>query len=295
MIYKSGRGNLACTIFVPFDCNNHCPFCTSKEMYKSIDLNLEKILENIRKINTNPFVSEYVLTGGEPFANLDQLRQIVNACEKKIFINTTLPLQDNIDDIIKYVNEEEKIYGLNISRHIGFKFPQVADVDLLDRIEKPIRINTVINNKFTFEKFEEFIRIWGNRNRLINLRADYRKIDGLTLKNRDEVDDYLLEHYDFLGSTSCMVCNSERFQINEDIQVSYHRGLMYSSFIVGDKYYVNDVIITPDGEVHSDWHFETKEDEDFLKWLFNNPYVLVDIDNVEQIEELLKKAKIKKN
>lgn len=36
-----------------------------------------------------------------------------------------------------------------------------------------------------------------------------------------------------------------------------------------DKTYVNDVIITPDGNVYKDWNF--KEDKDFLKWIFRTP------------------------
>ena len=34
MEYVAGRNNLACTIFVPYDCDNNCPFCTSKWMYR---------------------------------------------------------------------------------------------------------------------------------------------------------------------------------------------------------------------------------------------------------------------
>ena len=39
MRYIKGRSNLSCTIFVPWDCNNHCKFCTSKQMYRQINKN----------------------------------------------------------------------------------------------------------------------------------------------------------------------------------------------------------------------------------------------------------------
>ena len=67
MRYISGRGNLACTIFVPWDCNNNCPFCTSKPMYKEMKerFNLEEIINKIYTLNHNHIIREYVLTGGE--------------------------------------------------------------------------------------------------------------------------------------------------------------------------------------------------------------------------------------
>lgn len=36
MIFKTGRANLAYTIFVPFDCKNNCSFCTSLELFLRI-------------------------------------------------------------------------------------------------------------------------------------------------------------------------------------------------------------------------------------------------------------------
>ena len=43
MEYVAGRNNLACTIFVPFDCDNNCPFCTSKWMGLSGNQKIKQI------------------------------------------------------------------------------------------------------------------------------------------------------------------------------------------------------------------------------------------------------------
>lgn len=43
MEYIKGRTNLSATIFVPYDCKNNCPFCTSKKDY--FDIN--NLLSNI--------------------------------------------------------------------------------------------------------------------------------------------------------------------------------------------------------------------------------------------------------
>ena len=97
--YIVGRNNLAITIFVPYDCPNHCPFCTSKDDYKDTsDFSLTKILDSAKEVLDNlPPIRDIVITGGEPFADLNQLQTILDVCaqyKKYIFINTTLPVRN---------------------------------------------------------------------------------------------------------------------------------------------------------------------------------------------------------
>ena len=48
--YKTREGGATVTIFVPYDCKNHCPFCINKEEYADMTgFSLEKILESIRR------------------------------------------------------------------------------------------------------------------------------------------------------------------------------------------------------------------------------------------------------
>jgi hypothetical protein len=95
---------------------------------------------------------------------------------------------------------------------------------------------------------------------MINLRADYTTIDNFTLKNRDDICDKLLTVADNIGNGGCMVCHENEF-IYDGILISYHRGLKNSSFKVNDELmFINDIIITPDGNVYPDWDFvENKE------------------------------------
>lgn len=270
MRYISGRGNLACTIFVPWDCNNNCPFCTSKPMYKEMKerFNLEEIINKIYTLNHNHIIREYVLTGGEPLSNLENLKRIVDAMEKVVYINTTLPKIDNIDEVIEYINNEPKIGGINISRHLNYQFDSPTSTDdKLMSITKPIRINTVLPKKLDVAKLFKFINQYGSEQRLINLREDYRYIDTTTLKDRNETDDLLANYFDYVGTNTCMVCNSEFFKAPNCL-VCYHRGLQYSSYQLKDKCYINDVLITPDGKIYQDWDF-TKENEEFKKWILN--------------------------
>lgn len=275
--FISGRGNLACTIFVPYDCDNNCPFCTSKVMYGELkgSFNLEEIIKKIELLNYNDEIKEYVLTGGEPLANLDMLKQIINAMKKTVYINTTLPAYKHIDEAIEYINSEPKIGGINISRHLNYRFdgPTSTD-DKLEKIQKNIRINTILPTTLDYDKLMKFIERYSSPTRLINLRADYRKIDTTTLKDRNEIVDFLSDKFNYIGTRTCLVCNSEFFALPNGNQVCYHRGLQYSSYELPSKTYVNDVLITPDGKIYKDWDFST-EDEEFNEWIFKpSEYIL---------------------
>lgn len=268
--FTSGRGNLACTIFVPYDCDNNCPFCTSKAMYGELKdkFNVEEIIHKITMLNLNDNIQEYVLTGGEPLANIDLLKKIIEPMTKRVFINTTLPAYAHIDEAIDYINNEPKIAGVNISRHLNYRFDGPTSTnDKLDKIQKNIRINTILPTELNTDKLMRFIEAYSTPTRLINLRADYRKIDTTTLKDRNHIVDFLAEKFNYLGTTTCLVCNSEFFGMENGNQVCYHRGLQYSSYQVGNKCYVNDVLITPDGKIFKDWDFSV-EDKEFEEWIF---------------------------
>ena len=76
MKYVVGRSNLSVTVFVPWDCEKHCPFCTSKEFYSSMECSLPKVLMSLEYLCSTG-IREVVVSGGEPFSNLDGLEQIL--------------------------------------------------------------------------------------------------------------------------------------------------------------------------------------------------------------------------
>jgi len=269
MEYIAGRNNFACTIFVPYDCDNFCPFCTSKRMYYSdIEISLEKILQAIKIVNDCNVVSEFVITGGEPFANLSILKEIVEACGKTVYINTTLP-QKNLDAAIEFINTTDKISGVNISRQFGnlnkiYKF--VASPEEILKLRKPIRINTLLVKNW-MDRLDEFMNTWIlNRHFLLNLREDYRYVTVENLKTRNEVVNYLATRFVYIGSSGCMVCNGETFvNPNTDQFIHYHRGIEHSCVRYENKTYINDLIIRPDGKVFDDWDWKVELDEETIK------------------------------
>ena len=80
------------TMFVPYDCNNACPFCVNKKEYRDtsgFDLNrCYQALDLMDRIFPH---NDVVLTGGEPLAELDSLQDILDHINEghHIYINTT--------------------------------------------------------------------------------------------------------------------------------------------------------------------------------------------------------------
>jgi organic radical activating enzyme len=128
MKYYSGRTNLAATIFVPVKCGNNCKFCNTNILYKDFEYNEEYLLNMLYAIdmcNNNDKINEFVITGGEPIMNLDILKIIIDRTEKPVYINTSLPIVENINDVIDYINTEDKIKGVSSSGEL-FAFITVA-------------------------------------------------------------------------------------------------------------------------------------------------------------------------
>ena len=77
--YKTREGGATVTIFVPYDCKNHCPFCINKGEYAdTTGFSLEKICESIRRMDAITPRCDFVFTGGEPFSNLESLQVMLD-------------------------------------------------------------------------------------------------------------------------------------------------------------------------------------------------------------------------
>lgn len=49
--YMTREGGATVTVFVPYDCKNHCPFCINKQEYQNPEgFSVEKVCESIRHV-----------------------------------------------------------------------------------------------------------------------------------------------------------------------------------------------------------------------------------------------------
>lgn len=260
-------------------------------MYKERTCDMDAILAQIKKINQNPLITEFVLTGGEPLADIEKCQILLDAMEKPCFVNTTFPLEGDVQKRIDFVNNS-KIARVNISRHMHQKFYEpILPMEDFKKITKFIKLNVVLSETFDVDVFDAFIQpLKGMKNLDICIRADYRNITKDNLKNRDEVFEKLIMKYDYTVSGGCMVCNDDRFY-NDDFEISYHRGMEHSLVKYGNRRYVNDILITIDGMIYDDWDFV--QDSEFERWVFGE-YTLDDdvseyANDVEFIKWLLEK------
>lgn len=273
-----GRSNLSTTIFVPSDCTNNCKFCTSKEAYKKRQPNLEKVLKSIRKLNKVDWVESFVLTGGEPFADLDILSTILNeiSSSKKVYVNTTLPTNKYSEDELAHYINNSRIDGVNISRHAityekdqAFFSKQIASDSIAKKIKRPIKINHLVGDG---SQVKQVIERWCKYdNVIVSFRADYRKVTRESLK--DLTDDLTNQILNIPGVTyvshgGCDVCFDIVFCYNDNFYFSIHRGMEHSSILFGNELIINDIIISQDGYIYYDWDMDTsklKVKKDILK------------------------------
>lgn len=269
--YIIGRSNLAATIYVPYDCGNNCPFCTSKEMYRELEPNLELLWKNINLLNKTREIKDIVITGGEPFANLEILQQILNQVDyhsKNVFINTSLPFKTDEDrrkihDFLR--QNKRRISCLNVSRHLNARTINDDNDRFINNLEVPYRINCVLfnidyNSEELKDKMIAFITRFPKATK-IAFRADYRQI---TMSNLKTLDHPFIEfainklNAQYQGSGGCQVCNDDSFvwvdsTTSKKYNFSLHRGLEFSSIRIGNTIIINDIIMMPDSHMYYDW------------------------------------------
>ena len=282
--YIVGRNNLALTVFVPYDCPNHCPFCTSKNDYKDVStFSLDKIIKSINKVAYLNQITDIVITGGEPFACLDKLQIILDTCKKynkNLFINTTLPVKNEEErqKILNFILKNQRhISGLNISRHMCLKTNLEDDSliqDIYNNTKLSIRINSVLLDvKAEYTRVSNFINKYSPYVNSINFRGDYTKI-----KNQDDLRGldnsflqilFKLPELHYITSGGCLVCNNNDFISESHVYVSLHRGYEHSLVKQSDYYIINDIIIKQDGKILIDWDGEELKLTDLLlQWQY---------------------------
>lgn len=269
-----------CTVFVPSDCQCDCPFCNTKKLYADFKPDPKYIYDQCKTIlalNHQRAIKEYVVTGGEPAIDIDALKMLVGVMERRVFINTNF-FDSNREEFTEFINRNDKIRGVNISRHLEMlaTYDLTNDVEVLDTIDKPVRINTIIrpdkldDREYT-ERIQELIKMYSSDYRMINFRADYTTVTEDNLKTEDPVCRGMRMSYRWLGSNQCLVCNSEFYRDDRTGHAfCYHRGLEHSSVVYGDRCYVNDVILDMCGYIYRDW--DMVPDSGFKEALANEKF-----------------------
>lgn len=262
--YKTREGGATVTIFVPYDCGNHCPFCINKQEYADMsDFSLEKIIDSIRTMDAITPRCDFVFTGGEPMANLEALQKMLDEIPTthRVFINTTLPVfaHQTAEDILAFVERnKEKITCINVSRHMQHYVEESPD-EIFDKLATPKRVNCVLWKHYPKDQLPDFIRRWKDHDLTIQFRYDYTDTtpENLYEKEHDNILHDLLEFCEYKGLDGCRMRCGYHFEF-EGMEITYHRTLPYSTItetgedgVTYDILY--DILIKQNGDLHSDW------------------------------------------
>jgi len=282
--YKTREGGATVTVFVPYDCQNHCPFCINKKEYADCSgFSLERIIESIRLMDSITPRCDFVFTGGEPMANLESLQKMLDAipASHKIYINTTFPVQENtpVEEMLAFAEKNrDKITCMNISRHLQ-KYVEESPDEVLGRIACRTRINCVLYNNYPADKLVDYVERFRPYGIPIQFRYDYTATTPENLY--DEKDDRILQDlkrlFTYKGLDGCRMRNGFHFQY-KDLHMTYHKTLPYSTIVEtgpdGVTYDIlYDTLIKQNGDIHSDWTGVLMDVEGYRKVVFE-PYDL---------------------
>lgn len=278
--YLVGRGNLSCTVFVPWDCKMNCTFCNTKKEYatlKGISLkNVEKGIEIVKR--SEPYkrgeITEWVITGGEPFDNLEGLANLLEKIphDRPIYINSMMPKSfDSMSETeLKMLSKiVGQVNGVSVSRHLGSTLDDKI-IEYLHHSGVNVRVNCVLDKTDCMsdklkERIEQHVNRYENISDALNLRADYTGIkDFEDLKGlKNPVVSALCELYPYKGDWGCDVCNDNVFHTENGFSVHFHRGYENTLIRLPNKQFiVNDVIIKPNGDVMLDWNMDVSNNFD---------------------------------
>lgn len=259
-----GRNNFALTVFVPYDCPNNCAFCNSKKNYLLSPSNETMVIQRMTALLSNDYIfpiKDVVLTGGEPMANIESLKRILDAIPYKynVYINTTF-INANRKAFIDLVNSNNKICGVNISRHFDSYekdskfFKNIAKDEYVAEFVKPVRINCIVTKKLDIDN------IYNRWKKYPNVNISFRHNFNIPLTNQqlhNMYDDFLItlsqtDNISYINHTQCAVCDTTQFK-KENTIIQYHKSKKHSSFIEYSTITINDLIIFQDGTVAYDW------------------------------------------
>ncbi len=262
--YKTRAGGATVTVFVPYDCRNHCPFCVNKQEYADCTgFSVDKIVESIKVMDAITPKCDFVFTGGEPFANLESLQRMLDVVPTthNVYINTTFPVQPGCpaEEMLEFTRRnKDKITCINVSRHIQ-KYVEESPDEIVGQIATRKRINCVLYRNYPAEQITPYVERWMKYDIPIQFRFDYTDTtpENLYDEEHDRILHDLRDQFTYMGLDGCRMRNGFHFKY-KTMHMTYHKTLPYSTIVeTGDDGVtydiLYDILIKQNGELHSDW------------------------------------------
>lgn len=299
-----GRSDRTLTIYIPQDCDNNCPFCTSKkQVYGNPNIlsysNIYKICVGLKYVIKKIGIDNIVITGGEPFSNINQLLWILNTIalykkeyNLKVYINTSLP-QNTVADAIDIAKINNIVDGISISRHIKYHLANQAKDDDIGELSKyvSVRINSLVDHTISSDQIVDFINRWKSIGVQINFREDYNETNSDNLRNT-LFDNYIGINPSF--SSGCNVCSTFS---TSDKNVTIHKGLPNTSIVYNifgtSIIEINDLVMDPTGSLYYDWSLDSKVQ---INWEMEDNILIAELKEFIKLkQDIVQKLKCAKN
>ena len=144
--YKTREGGATVTVFVPYDCKNHCPFCINKGEYADLTgFSAEKIRASIRRMDALTPYCDFVFTGGEPFAQPEDCLRLARIAHG---------------------------HGLNVWSYSGWTFEYLRDQGTAAQRALLEELDVLVDGPFVLAKKDLGLRFRGSSNqRIIDVPA----------------------------------------------------------------------------------------------------------------------------
>ena len=286
--YKTRAGGATVTVFVPYDCRNHCPFCVNKQEYAHNEgFSVDAILKSIAVMDEITPACDFVFTGGEPFANLGQLQRMLDAIPTthKIYINTTFPVQPgcSAEEMLAFTRKNrDKITCINVSRHLQ-RYVEESPDEVVAQIATKKRINCVLYQDYPADELTAYVERWRKYSIPVQFRYDYTETtpENLYEEDNEKILQYLRAQFQYMGLDGCRMRNGFHFAY-KGMHMTYHKTLPYSTIVETDENGVTydilyDILIKQNGELHSDWTGVKLDVEKYRNVVFE-PYDLKVLD-----------------
>ena len=274
--YVTRIGGATVTVFVPWDCENHCKFCINKQEYANTEgYSTDAIIRSIKIMSAMTPECDFVFTGGEPLSDLVELQRMLEVIYEsghhKVFINTTLPTgkysETQLADYLNVNYRTGRITGINVSRHLR-KYVEECDDSIFARLKFEPRINCVLYNVNCIDpniktKLREFIDRFKNITGYVQFRKDYvvTTTENLYDEDNDELLNLLKDTFEYKGSFGRYRMRVGYEFDYEGYKITYHKTLPYSKIHIDTNTFVlYDIIIKQTGEIRDDWDITLEDD-----------------------------------
>lgn len=263
-MYKVPKNGATVTIYAPYDCENNCPFCINKKDYKNREVDMEKVIKSIIRIDKITPNCDFVISGGEPLADLDKFEQIIQTISRcnsagsrhRVYVNTTFPIHDK-KEVFRLNKFSRTINFFNISRYINNYIDEKNDI-YISYLRVPVRITCLLYKKEEGLWVKEILDRYKGFSNITDFqfRDNYSDVgyDNLYNSNYNEYLNNLLKGLNKNIFDCEFIYKSYAWDCVIDPNITFHRGMRNTCITYPRNITeINDIIITQDGEILDDW------------------------------------------